>query len=189
LGAPLLCFSRVRVLTFFSAAIPLVRVSTLVPHNEFLSPLFPQCCALSPLYPLCFAIVHRNWRAKGVTPVTAVPSRIGMGGGASIRQEERSLRPDETYGAQNSRCAARRAIIRRERRNRAAPVPSTPLRAGGMTEGRKDKRNSRTGLKTGHYIRKRGGGHDPDGSRDRCVGPFGRESRRDDGGERRGEKV
>ena len=49
------------------------------------------------------------------------------------KAESRSLDPGEAHGAHKSRCATRRARIRRGRENRVAPLPSTPLRAGWMT--------------------------------------------------------
>jgi len=77
-------------------------------------------------------MLHKNTRGEGSTLSSTIPSRIERGGGD--KRAERSLHS-----------AARRAIIRRGGENRAAPVPSTPLRAGGMTEGKKGKRNLRTG--------------------------------------------
>ena len=65
--------------------------------------------------------------------------RGGMGGGAIDRRKERSLHS-----------ASRRATIRRGRKNRAAPV--------GMTAWEEWQENPRTGLKTGHYLRKREAG-------------------------------
>ena len=60
-------------------------------------------------------------------------------------ETERSLDPGEAHGAHKSRCATRRARIRRGRENRVAPLPSTALRAGRMTNQREGKKNSRTG--------------------------------------------
>jgi len=47
---------------------------------------------------------------------------------------KRSLDPGEGHGAHKSRCATRRARLRREREDRVAPLPSK-VGAGGMTAG------------------------------------------------------
>ena len=83
--------------------------------------------------------------------------RTGLKTGHYIRQRAARLPPaagrqkDGPYirieRSRSLHCAARRAIIRRGRESRAASV--------GMTTGGRGKRNPRTGLKTGHYIRQR----------------------------------
>ncbi len=83
-------------------------------------------------------MLHKNTRGEGVTPSSTLPSRIGTGGGAKHKRSEGSLRS-----------AARRATIRRARKNRAAPL--------GMTAERRGKRNPRTDLKIGHYTKKESG--------------------------------
>jgi hypothetical protein len=109
-------------------------------------------------------MLHKNARGEGVTPSPTVPSRSAMGSGFSIRQEERSLRS-----------AARRAIIRRERKNRAAPVGMTNIGSicfgeccmsdmnvrppkeeerqekGGHDVSCPYEEDTRTDLKVGHY--------------------------------------
>jgi len=66
-------------------------------NNEFLSPLFSHTCAHLRLQTLCFETLHKNTRGEGVTPVTTVPSRNGIGGGARDRWEG-SSRPVEIAG-------------------------------------------------------------------------------------------
>jgi hypothetical protein len=78
---------------------------------------------LAPLSPL-FRCSSQN--TAGGTPSPTVPSRIGAGMDTITGQEERSLHS-----------AARRAIIRRERKNRAAPV--------GMTAGERRSAEPRSG--------------------------------------------
>ena len=92
-------------------------------NSKFLSPLFSHRYALSHPQALCFDILHKNARGEGVTSVTTVDSRIGRGSAARW-EEERSFD-----------CAARRAIIRRAGKNRAAPLRMTEGE-GGMTARR-----------------------------------------------------
>ena len=114
-------------------------------NNEFLSPLFSHYCALSRPQPLFFDTLHKNTWGEGVTPVAIGPSRIGRG--KAVRQEKRVWGVFVFWGAcmsdMNARptkeeerslpSAARRATIRRARKNRAAPVGMTK-REGGITD-------------------------------------------------------
>jgi len=119
--------------------------------SAFLSPLFSHSCAHLRLQPLCFDMLHKNTKGEGVTPSPTFPSRIGMGGGASDRKEEGVWGVFAFWGACMSDMNVRPP---KEAEGSLASLPSQ-LGAGGMTARRIGKRNPRTGLKTGHYIRKR----------------------------------
>jgi len=91
-------------------------------NSAFLTSLFSHTCAHSRLQPLCFDMLHKNTRGEWVLPCQHFPPELGWGG--RDNRAERSLHS-----------AARRSITLRAGENRAAPVPSTPLGAGGMTAG------------------------------------------------------
>jgi len=61
--------------------------------------------------------------------------------GAATRQN--IVRSEECWLPRSLDCGTRRAIIRRAGENRVAPVPSAPLRAGGMTTGRRGETRER----------------------------------------------
>jgi hypothetical protein len=103
-------------------------------NSEFLTSLFSHTCAHSRLQPLCFDILHKNTQGERVPPVTTVPSQIGIGAPA-LKRAERFLSRLCGIGMTEGE---------------GAMVADG---AGGITEGRKGKRNPRTGLKAGHYIR------------------------------------
>jgi len=124
-------------------------------------------------------VIRRQEKSRSLA-LLGMTMEKGLEGGGDKRTE-RSLHPGDAHGAGKSRFAARRAIRRRGRKNRAASV--------GMTEGNEGKRDPRTGLKTGHYKGEEKSGPPPrPGRGKRQGGPYkgGRKPPRGRGWKRRG---
>jgi hypothetical protein len=158
--------------------------------------MLAHSCACNPFVLTCFTKTPGGGRLLGRQQF---PPESGRDAGRDGRRRRDPSAPGEAHGAHKSRSAARHAAIRRERENRSAPVPSTPLRAGGMTEGerggarRLDQRIVRTCC-AGALCPYQGQGKPENRSKDRPLHkkergghdvscPYERESSRDDGEE------